>query len=131
MHAVVRRYRVRFGTAVQVATHARRALLPLVKQVPGFVAYHLLDAGSDVLASLGFFETSEGAEASTRLLRAWFESDWPAFQEIPQDALGEVITSAEIGRAPVTASLDFSPALLTQRRRIVTPRKKGKPLRPK
>jgi heme-degrading monooxygenase HmoA len=83
MRAVLRRYRVRLGTVGAAAAHAERSLLPLIKQLPGFVAHYLLDTGGGIAVSLTLFETRTAAEASHRVLNDWFRSDWPAFQQIP------------------------------------------------
>ncbi|HEV8264951.1 MAG TPA: hypothetical protein VGQ06_08355 [Gemmatimonadales bacterium] len=100
MHAVIRRYRVRLGTVASAAQHAETSLLPQMNQLPGFVAYYLLDAGDGVLASISVCETSEGADASAALAADWFRSDWPAFQVIPPEITdGEVLVHAEVGRA--------------------------------
>ena len=100
MHAVIRRYKVRLGTVASAAQHAESSLLPQMNQLPGFVAYYLLDAGDSVLASISVCETREGAEAAAALAAAWFRSDWPSFKLIPPEITdGEVLVHAEVGRA--------------------------------
>ncbi len=58
MYAVIRRYRVRLGTVASAAHVAETSLLPRMSQLPGFVAYYLLDAGDGVLASISVCATS-------------------------------------------------------------------------
>ena len=100
MHAVIRRYKVRLGTVASAAQHAETSLLPLMNQLPGFVAYYLLDAGDSVLASISVCETSEGADAAAALAASWFRSDWPSFKLIPPEITdGEVLVHGEVGRA--------------------------------
>jgi len=72
MHAVIRRYRVRLGTVEQAARYAEKWFVPLVRKLPGFVTYYLLDAGNDTLASIGLFESIDGAESAAQLARDWF-----------------------------------------------------------
>ncbi len=67
MHAVIRRYRVRLGTMEQAARHAEKWFLPLVRDIPGFIAFYLVAAEESVLAALGLFETAAGAEAAVAL----------------------------------------------------------------
>jgi len=100
MHAVIRRYKVRLGTVASAAQHAETSLLPQMNQLPGFVAYYLLDAGDSVLASISVCETPEGADAAAALAASWFRSDWPSFKVIPPEITdGEVLVHAEVGRA--------------------------------
>jgi hypothetical protein len=100
MHAVIRRYKVRLGTVASAAQHAETSLLPQMNQLPGFVAYYLLDAGDSVLASISVCETNEGADAAAALAAEWFRSDWPSFKVIPPEITdGEVLVHAEVGRA--------------------------------
>ena len=100
MHAVIRRYRVRLGTVASAAQHAENSLLPQMNQLPGFVAYYLLDAGDSVLASISVCETREGADAAAAFAASWFRSDWPSFKVIPPEITdGEVLVHAEVGRA--------------------------------
>jgi hypothetical protein len=100
MHAVIRRYKVRLGTVASAAHHAETSLLPQMNQLPGFVAYYLVDAGDSVLASISVCETREGADAAAALAASWFRSDWPSFKLIPPETTdGEVLVRAELGRA--------------------------------
>ena len=100
MHAVIRRYKVRLGTVASAAQHAETSLLPEMNQLPGFVAYYLLDAGDSVLASISVCETRDGADAAAALAAEWFRSDWPSFKLIPPEITdGEVLVHAEVGRA--------------------------------
>jgi hypothetical protein len=100
MYSVLRRYRVRLGTAGEAAVHVERSLLPLLRRVPGFVAHYTMDAGNGTIASLTLFETTAGAEASSALLKDWFRSDWPAFQQIPPEtSVGAVLLHGVASRA--------------------------------
>jgi len=63
MHGVIRRYRVRLGTVEQAAHYAEKGFLPIVRDIPGFVSCHLLDAGNDILTCIALFETEQGAAA--------------------------------------------------------------------
>lgn len=95
MHVVIQRYRVRLGAVAEAARYAEKWFLPLVRDIPGFVACHLMVAGSGVLASIGQFETGEGASAATRLAREWFGKEWGSFRPLPPEVIaGEVLTPA-------------------------------------
>jgi hypothetical protein len=99
MFAVLRRYRVRLGTVAQAVTQTEATLVPLLKQVPGFVAYYLLDTGDNIVAALTVFDSKPAAESASGLLSGWFRNDWPAFQLLPPDAgVAELASSGQAER---------------------------------
>jgi len=109
MHAVIRRYRVRLGTVEQAVRYADKQFVPLVRRIPGFQACYLMDAGNDILATIGLFETLDGAEAAFRLQRDWFRDEWSSFRPLPPEVVaGEVLAHA--------AALEERP--LVDRRRL-------------
>ncbi|OLC08109.1 MAG: hypothetical protein AUH42_02340 [Gemmatimonadetes bacterium 13_1_40CM_70_11] len=105
MHLVLRRYRIRLGSVAAAARRAQESLVPELWQVPGFTTFHLADVGDGMVASLGLFETEEGAAQGERLMSDWFREDWPVFRAVPPGlARGEVLVSVEAARpAPVAA----------------------------
>jgi hypothetical protein len=44
----------------------QEAFLPVVSDIPGFVAYYWVDAGGGVMLSVSVFESKEGADESNR-----------------------------------------------------------------
>ena len=102
MHAVIRRYRVRLGTVEQAARYAEKWFVPLVRKLPGFVMYYLLDAGNDTLASIGLFESRDGAESAAQLARDWFEDEWPSFRPLPPEVvIGEIVAQTAVDNRPL------------------------------
>ncbi|MEW2611717.1 hypothetical protein AB0937_16245 [Streptomyces sp. NPDC047880] len=65
MHAVIRRYEGVTDPA-EAGRRVNEEFLPIVRQVPGFVAYYWVDAGGGTMVSTGVFQDSSGAEESTR-----------------------------------------------------------------
>ena len=99
MHGVIRRYRVRLGTVAQAAHYAEKGFLPIIRDIPGFVSCHLLDAGNDILTCVALFETEEGAAAAVRASRDWFRDEWSSFRPIPPEVvMGEVLARAAADR---------------------------------
>jgi hypothetical protein len=45
----IRKYNVRRGSAEKLAQSVREGFVPMVRQMPGFRGYYLLDGGPDVL----------------------------------------------------------------------------------
>src|SRR5205823_5906974 len=100
MHAVIRRYRVRLGTVAQAVRYAEKQFVPLARRIPGFVGCYLVDAGNDVLTSIGLFHTQEGAEAAISLQRDWFRDEWSSFRPLPPEVVtGAVLAQATVERA--------------------------------
>jgi hypothetical protein len=98
----MRRYRVRLGTVEQAARYAEKWFVPLIRKLPGFVTYYLMDAGNDTLASIGLFETREGAESAARLARDWFEDEWPSFRPLPPEVVvGEIVAQTAVDDRPL------------------------------
>jgi hypothetical protein len=66
MYAVIRQYQFDQSGGEEVDRNIRETLVPLLKEVPGFVTYYWLNSGAGSGASLGVFDSREGAEASVR-----------------------------------------------------------------
>src|SRR5215208_7748191 len=64
MYAAVRRFEgvTDLQKVVQVA---KEGFVPIISQMPGFVAYYLVDAGDGVTVSTSVFEHKEAEEQST------------------------------------------------------------------
>lgn len=75
MYTAIRRYTLAPGRFPIVASRAEATFLPIVRSVPGFVAYFLVDGGQengrDVLATVSVFETKDGADDSVRRAALW------------------------------------------------------------
>ncbi|MFF4153995.1 hypothetical protein ACFYZU_27720 [Streptomyces sp. NPDC001651] len=65
MYAVMRRYEGVTDPA-EAGRRVKEEFVPLLRQVPGFVAYYWVDASDGVMLSTGVFEDRAGAEESTR-----------------------------------------------------------------
>ena len=112
MHVVIQRYRVRLGVVTEAARYADKWFLPLVRQIPGFGACCLVDAGDGVLACVGVFETLEGGETATRLAHEWFGREWGSFRPLPP----EVIAGDVLAQATATGQTDTGRRWIADRR---------------
>jgi hypothetical protein len=52
-----------------------QGFLPIISKAPGFVAYYIVDAGNDVVASVSVFEDEAGAEESNRMAADWVKEN--------------------------------------------------------
>ncbi|MFD5899603.1 hypothetical protein [Streptomyces sp. NPDC060366] len=94
MYAVVRRYEG-VSDPPEVARLVKEGFVPLVRQIPGFVAFYWVDAGDGVFVSTSVFHDRAGAEESTvrasHFVRDNLASRLP---NPPQVTAGEVGASA-------------------------------------
>ncbi|MFI6739248.1 hypothetical protein ACIBI9_40535 [Nonomuraea sp. NPDC050451] len=93
MYAVVRRYEGITDPA-EAGRRVSEEFVPLIRPVPGFVAYYWVDAGDGVMVSTSVFEDQAGAEESTKMA-ADFVRDRLAslYPNPPQVTAGEVVAS--------------------------------------
>jgi hypothetical protein len=63
MYATVRRYEG-VSDPSEVVRIVNEGFLPIIREIPGFVDYHLVDAGDGVLVSTSIFEDPSGLRRS-------------------------------------------------------------------
>jgi hypothetical protein len=64
MYIAIRRYQTDPKTMPEVTRRVREGFVPIICQVPGFVAYYWVDAGNGVGFSVNIYEDKAGADAS-------------------------------------------------------------------
>ena len=71
-YAIVRRYDGLDPRSIdEVRRQLNEGLVPMISQIPGFLAYCALHTGGDVVASISIFEDRAGADESTRRAAGW------------------------------------------------------------
>jgi hypothetical protein len=70
MYASIRRYRLRGGTVDEVMHRIDQEFAEMLSKSPGFVAYHALEAG-DELVTVSVFRDAEGASKSNEMAKNW------------------------------------------------------------
>jgi hypothetical protein len=94
MYAAVRRYEGVTDPA-EVARLVKEGFVPLVRQVPGFVAYYWVDAGENVLVSTSVFQDRAGAEESNLRASNFVRDNLASLlPHPPQIMAGAVVASA-------------------------------------
>ena len=90
MYAVVRRYEgVR--DSQKVAQLAEEGFLPIISEMPGFVAYYHVDAGDGVIVATSVFEHKDAEEQSTFRAGEFVQEHLaPLLPNPPQVTAGEV-----------------------------------------
>jgi hypothetical protein len=75
------------------ADYQREVFVPIIREMPGFVAYYDVDAGDGVMVSISVFEHKEAEEESTFKAREFVAKDLePLLPNPPQVTAGEVFT---------------------------------------
>ena len=75
MYASIRRYKTTPGAAADLARRVNQGFVPIISKAPGFVAYYVVDAGNDVVASVSVFQDQAGAEESNRMAAGWVKEN--------------------------------------------------------
>jgi hypothetical protein len=94
MHATIRRYEgVDVTRMNEVTSKVKETLVPQLRELPGFAAYYLIEAGNGVVSSLGLFERSEQADESTKVVAKWItdENFATAIPNAPKITSGKVV----------------------------------------
>lgn len=94
MHATIRRYEgIDQSRTDELVKNVDENLLPRLTKMPGFNGYYLIEAGNGVMSSVGFFETSEQSDESTRVAATWVRDEKleKALPNPPKITGGEVI----------------------------------------
>ena len=93
MYAAIRRYEGADPKSTSdILQMSTLTVVPMLREMPGFVAHYVVDAGQGVWASISIFEDRDTAEESTRKIlesiRDQFKSLLP---NAPQVTTGEVV----------------------------------------
>jgi hypothetical protein len=98
MHATIRRYEgVDIGRVNDVVGKVNETLVPKLRELAGFNGYYLIEGSSGVITSLGLFETSEQADASTMLVSQWITDEKldSALPNAPKITSGKVVARSD------------------------------------
>jgi quinol monooxygenase YgiN len=94
MHASLRTYRVGSGSVDAVMRRVDRDFAEALSQEPGFVAYHAIDTGNEMVMTISLFHDREQAEASNELAAQWIAEELSEFNVTRVGVIGgEAIVS--------------------------------------
>jgi hypothetical protein len=94
MFATIRRYEsVENGRTEELVKKADETLVPSLCELPGFNGYFLIEAGNGIMSSIGFYDTAEHADESTRVATNWVREQKleSALPNPPKITTGEVV----------------------------------------
>ena len=94
MYATVRRYEG-ITNPREAARRVDESFVPLLSQLPGFVAYYWVDAGGGVMISTSVFQDQASAQESNRKATDWIRQNNLAglYPNAPQITAGQVVAS--------------------------------------
>ena len=92
MYATVRRYDG-VTNLREAGKRVNESFVPMISQLPGFVAYYWVDAGGGVMISTSVFQDQASEEESNRKAADWIRQNNMAFimPNPPQITAGEVV----------------------------------------
>ena len=94
MYATIRRYEaIDKSRTDELVKRVDETLVPRLSKLKGFGGYHLVDAGDGVVTSIGFFDTAEQADESTRIAATWVRDEKleGALPSPPKVTRGEIV----------------------------------------
>lgn len=91
MYAAIRRYEALPTDVPVLRQRVQAGFLPIIRQVPGFVSYALIEAENGVVISVSVFADEAAAQESSRRAAAWVEQEAADLvQQTRQYTTGEV-----------------------------------------
>ena len=95
MYASIRRYVVHPGDMDEIARQVNKGFLPILRDIPGFVAYYVVDVGTGLGITFSIFEDQAGAERSAAASREYIKENLTSlFPNPPEIMDGEVLVKA-------------------------------------
>ena len=94
MHVIIRRYEsIDQSRKSELVKKVDEGLLPALSELPGFNGYSFIDAGNGVMTSVGFFDTADQADESTRVAGSWLREQKleTALPNAPMITSGDVV----------------------------------------
>jgi heme-degrading monooxygenase HmoA len=88
MYAAIRRLKVQPGVFDEVVRRDESGLVPILRSVPGFVEFVLVQVGEDVGVSIIVFETQEQAEEALRRAADWVKESIAPLVASPPEIVG-------------------------------------------
>jgi len=91
MFAAIRRYHTDPDSLDEVVRQVNEGFVPLISDMPGFVAYIALNAGQGEYGTVSVFEDQASAEESNRVAEEWVNENLRELLPSPDYAAGEVV----------------------------------------
>jgi heme-degrading monooxygenase HmoA len=94
MYIAVRKYYIHPGAVEEWMRRVQEGFVPLIKEMPGFLAYYALKVREDEAVTISIFETQKGAELSVQQAAEWVAKHLVSLlQTFPEIIVGQVRVS--------------------------------------
>ncbi|HME25614.1 MAG TPA: antibiotic biosynthesis monooxygenase [Acetobacteraceae bacterium] len=94
MFTIIRKFSLTRGSVGEVARRVQDSFVPLLRDLPGFREYILLDGGPDVLISIRVFDSADEALASNEIAATWIRNNVLEFTKgMPEVMAGNVLVA--------------------------------------
>ena len=94
MFSAIRRYTVEQGTVEELIRRVQEGFVPIVRNMPGFMGYYLVNGGPDVLIAISVFDDADGALASNEQAADWVRKNvLGSAAGRPEVIVGDVVIS--------------------------------------
>ena len=94
MFTIIRKFTLIRGSVEEVARRVQDSFVPLLRDLPGFREYFLLDGGPDVLISIRVFDSADEALASNEIAATWIRNNVLEFTKgMPEVMAGNVLVA--------------------------------------
>jgi hypothetical protein len=100
MHGVLRYYTLDAKNVNEVVRRVAEGGVPILKAIPGFVAYTMMDAGQGHLVTYSVYESKTGTEESTKRAAAWVKENIASMLPNPPRVLEGEVRLREIKELP-------------------------------
>ena len=102
MYAAIRRLKVQPGVFNEVVQRDESGLVPLLRSVPGFIEFDLVQVGEDMAVSITIFETQEQAEEANRRVAEWVKQNIAPLVAGPAEVVAVGEMRLHMGRGNTT-----------------------------
>lgn len=75
MYAAIRQAKAKPGHAEELTRTIKEGAIPIISDVPGFMAYYVVYAPDDTVTAISIFDNAAGAEESNRRGLAWIQEN--------------------------------------------------------
>ena len=94
MFSSIRRYTVKQGTVEELTRRVQEGFVPIVRNMPGFRGYYLVNGGPEVLIAISVFDNADGALASNEQAADWVRNNvLGSAAGTPEVLVGDVVIS--------------------------------------
>jgi hypothetical protein len=96
MFIIVRKFALTRGSGKEVARRVQDSFVPLLRELPGFREYFLLEGGPDVLISIRVFDSADEAFASNEIAATWIRNNVLEFTKGMPEVMAGNVLAAEV-----------------------------------